>query len=222
MCGIEENVLRHWDKIGLFIPAKRDENTKYRYYDPQQIVQVNFIKVLTGLGIPLKTIAKISENRTAETLIRLFDEQEAVLDDELYRLQKAYSTMRILRSLFREGVAVEKPGEITLQTLDNVRITLGPANEIPWEGLNFYDGFKRYCLFANEHRVNLDYPIGGYYESLKYYTEQPSAPTRFFSVDPHGKDVCPAGEYLVIHIQGYYGQMENAPQRLADYAREHV
>jgi len=219
MCGIEQSTLRYWDDIGLFSPAQRNTENGYRYYTPEQAIQVNFVKVLGNLGIPLKMIAEISENRTPETLIQLMDDQEAVLDEELHRLNNRYSTIRILRNFFREGLSVEKPGEISLQTLCNFPIILGPVNG-SWEDQDFYQSFTSYCNFANRHRINLNNPIGGYYESFEYYMEQPSMPTCFFSVDPRGKDSRPAGKYLVAYSQGYYGQMENMPQRLADYAQE--
>jgi DNA-binding transcriptional MerR regulator len=219
MCGVEQSTLRYWDEIGLFSPAQRNAENGYRYYTPEQAIQVNFIKVLSNLEVPLKAIAEISENRTPETLIQLMEAQEAVLDGEFHRLNNMYSTIRILRNFFREGLSVEKPEEISLQMLCDFPIILGPANS-PWDGLHFYEGFTNYCNFANKHRVNLNNPVGGYYESFEYYMEWPSVPTCFFSVDPRGKDSRPAGKYLVAYIQGSYGQMENTPQRLADYAQE--
>jgi effector-binding domain-containing protein len=50
------------------------------------------------------------------------------------------------------------------------------------------------------------------------FLHQPSKPTRFFSIDPKGRQKKPAGLYLVGYTRGYYGQTGDLPQRMADYA----
>jgi effector-binding domain-containing protein len=47
----------------------------------------------------------------------------------------------------------------------------------------------------------------------------PSRPTRFFSLDPHGRDRRNAGQYLVAYNRGYYGEFGDLPQRLLAHAR---
>ena len=38
--------LRHYDRIGLVKPSKKDEWTKYRYYTEQDIVRLNTVRAL--------------------------------------------------------------------------------------------------------------------------------------------------------------------------------
>jgi len=220
MSGIEQSTLRYWDDIGLFRPAHRNQDNSYRYYSPEQITLVNFIKVLSNLSVPLKVIASVSENRTPETMLRLMEQQEAVLDTELSRLHEAYSTIHTLRDTIQRGINAPDVDHISVQNISAMPITLGPPNEL-WKDQNFYQAFMHYCRYAKENRVNLNNPVGGYYESMEYYLRDPSVPTRFFSADPRGLDKRPAGKYLVGYAQGYYGQKGDTPQRMADYAQEH-
>ena len=218
MSGLEQSTLRYWDDIGLFSPAQRGENNSYRYYAPDQIVLANFIKVLSKLGIPLKTISKIKENRTPETILRLMEQKELALDAELTRLQEAYTTIHTLRGVIREGVdAPADANHLEVRTLEALPLALGPANK-PWAEPNFHREFIRYCRHAKENRVNLNTPIGGYFNSMERFSLQPFMPARFFSLDPQGSDKRAAGKYLVGYTRGCYGQMGDAAQRMEAYA----
>lgn len=219
MSGVEQSTLRYWDDIGLFRPARRDEDNNYRYYSPEQIMLVNFIKVLSSLNIPLKVIGRISENRSPETILRLMEQQETVLDAELNRLHEAYSTIHTLRTLIREGLSAPGPGHISVQAMEPLPIVLGPANDFGDQ--SFYQPFMRYCVYAKENRVNLHSPVGGCFDSMDAFLSSPSQPNRFFSVSPQGSDQRAGGKCLVGYVQGYYGDMGDLPQRMAAYAAEH-
>ena len=219
MSGLEQSTLRYWDDIGLFKPALRNPDNSYRYYSPEQIILVNFIKVLSNLHVPLKVIASVSENRSPEDILRLMEQQEAILDTQLNRLQASYSTIHTLRDVIKQGIDVPDAGQIAVQALAPMSIALGPYNEA-WEGLSFYQGFIRYCQYAKENRVNLNNPIGGYYDSMEHFLSASSVPSRFFSVDPRGSDERAAGKYLVGYARGYYGQLGDVARRLDDFAAE--
>jgi len=214
MSGLEQSTLRYWDDIGLFSPAQRNMETGYRYYLPEQIILINFIKVLSSLHVPLKTIAIVSENRSPETILRLMEQQEDILDAQLSRLHASYSTIHTLRDIIRQGIDVSDAEHISVQSLEVMPIVLGPQSE---EGLNFYQNFVRYCQHAKANRINLNNPIGGYYESLERFLETPSVPSRFFSVDPCSHDVRAAGKYIVSYARGYYSRLAAAALRLDEF-----
>ena len=219
MSGLEQSTLRYWDDIGLFSPAHRNPDNSYRYYSPEQIVLVNFIKVLSSLHIPLKVIAKVSENRTPEDILKLMEQQETILDKEITRLHEAHSTIHTLRDVIRQGLEVQDPEHISVQRLVSMPIALGPPNE-PWEECNFYQSLLRYYQYAKVNRFNTNNPIGGYYKSMEHFLSAPSVPSRFFSVDPRGNDERAAGQYLVGYAQGYYGKLSEAAQRLDEFAAQ--
>ena len=215
MSDLEQSTLRYWDEIGLFKPAYRNPDNGYRHYAPEQIVLINFIKVLSSLNVPLKTIADVSENRSPEAILHLMEQQEELLDAQLNRLHASYSTIHTLRDIIRRGMEAPDAAHISVQSLDAMPITLGPANE---EGHDFYRSFVRYCQHAKANRINLNNPIGGYYGSMKRFLETPCVPARFFSIDPHGHDARAAGRYIVGYARGHYNRLEEAALRLEEFA----
>ena len=215
--GIEQTTLRYWGDIGLFSPTCRNPDNGYRYYSPDQIVLANFFKVLSNLGIPLKDIVSVSENRSPEAILKLLDQLEAPLLMNLRCLQESFSTLHSLRNVLNQSIDISDAKQISVQALEAMPITLGPRNE-NGEELDYYHSFIRYCQYANKNHIDLNNPIGGYYESLKYFLSVPSSPTRFFSVNSCGNDKRAAGEYLVGYSRGYYGQLSDAVQRLDEFA----
>lgn len=53
--------LRHYDRIGLVKPSRKDEWTKYRYYTEQDIVRLNTVRALQLMDLPLQEIKKVLE-----------------------------------------------------------------------------------------------------------------------------------------------------------------
>jgi DNA-binding transcriptional MerR regulator len=51
-------LLRHYDEIGLFKPARVESDTGYRYYSAAQLPTLNRILVLRDLGLSLQQIAQ--------------------------------------------------------------------------------------------------------------------------------------------------------------------
>jgi len=217
--GLNESTLRYYDQIGLLSPELRGEN-RYRYYSPLQTIMVEFIKVMIEVGVPLSTIKEMSANRTPEAVLALLMQQEHKLDVQLHDLQTAYTIIHTYRNTIQAGIGVRELG-IAARDLDATSLTLGPINN--FNGCaNFYKPFMQFCTTAHEHKINLNYPIGGYYKDAQAFFDAPSQPTRFFSLDPRGYTKRKAGQYLVAHNKGYYGEFGELPQKLRDYAQTHT
>ncbi|MBM7854737.1 DNA-binding transcriptional MerR regulator [Desulfohalotomaculum tongense] len=75
ICKVTTRALRHYENIGLLVPAKVDENNQYRYYTSDQIPVVKNICFLKELGIPLKIIAEINDKITQPEEIRVILEE---------------------------------------------------------------------------------------------------------------------------------------------------
>ena len=66
---VSVRTLRHYDNLDLLKPTHVDPRTGYRYYSPDQVVQLHRILVLRDLGVPLSEIAQlIDENVTVDQL----------------------------------------------------------------------------------------------------------------------------------------------------------
>ena len=60
ICQVSVKTLRHYDKLGLLVPAKTDPLTGYRYYRTEQIDAMNFIQRLKRYGFSLEEIMQIA------------------------------------------------------------------------------------------------------------------------------------------------------------------
>ena len=59
MVGVSERTLRHYDKIGLLVPASVDGLTGYRWYGVAELSRLERIRGLQRLGLPLRQIADL-------------------------------------------------------------------------------------------------------------------------------------------------------------------
>ncbi|MDR0917085.1 MAG: MerR family DNA-binding transcriptional regulator [Oscillospiraceae bacterium] len=218
LTGMNQSTLRYYDKIGLFSPVKRGENG-YRYYSPQQTVTVNLVNVLNDLQTSLKDIGEQEKSRTPESILELLTKQETKFDNEMRRLHLAYSITHVFRNLIQEGIAANEY-EISDVKSDALPLILGAINDFS-ENRFFYETFIRFCQEAKSNRVNLSYPVGGFFNSIDDFVSESSQPARFFSLDPAGLEEKAAGRYLVGYTRGYYGEMGDVGQRLLAYAEEH-
>jgi DNA-binding transcriptional MerR regulator len=237
---IDPSTLRYWDELGLFSPAFRDNDNNYRYYSPSQIIAVNFITIMSNIGVSLKTIKELTKDRNPEGTVRLIEQQERAIDRKIYKLLEAQSLSRARSELIRygmmakegfavvDGVVVSKdtPGaemvdesKMTILDYDEATHTLGPHIETGGEE-NFYRTFVEFCNHADNARVNLNFPIGGCYDDMQTFVENPVVPSRYCSLDPTGGHVRPAGKYLVGYHRGYYGDFGDFPKRFAKHIEE--
>ena len=83
--GISTRALHLYDKIGLFCPAKTDEANGYRYYDTEQMLELNTILSFKKVGLPLKDIkeiilSKYSKEIIAKKLLERKNENQKIID----------------------------------------------------------------------------------------------------------------------------------------------
>jgi len=218
MTGTSESTLRYYDKLGLFTPAARGRNN-YRFYSPYQMIVLNFIKVLTELGVPLTRIKSLTKNRDPKGVLRLLMERGRILDNELQKLYASYSVIHAFEQNIHAALLVDE-AEISINRVDEIRVTLGPDCSF-YDDTHFYSAFVDFCETMTDIGGNLNYPSGGCYDDMDTFIKNPSRPSRFFLFEPHGRHKVAQGNYLSAYIRGYYGNMGDAAQRLTAYANEH-
>lgn len=216
--GVTQSTLRYYDSIGLLSPISRGENN-YRYYAPSQIMMVKYLKILTDLNVPLSDINEIRKTRAPERTLNMLIRQEGELDNRLQELQTAYSIIHTIRDNIKAGVLV-RDDDMDIRLLEETRVILGGIND--YGGMkSFYKPFVKFCNSADENRINLSYPVGGYFDNVDAFLAAPSQPARFFSQDPRGNHKRKGGRYLIVYTRGFYGEMGDLPQRLIAYAQTH-
>lgn len=69
--GVSTRALHLYDRIELFCPNKTDESNGYRYYDTDQMFELNTILSFKKLGLTLKDIKEIKLSGYAKDIIVL-------------------------------------------------------------------------------------------------------------------------------------------------------
>ena len=231
LSGVKSSTLRYWDEIGLFSPVKRDQINNYRYYSSEQTITVNFVKVLSSLRIPLKTIIEIEKNRTPESINLLIERHEKLLDMEMRLLRERYSIIHTRRDMISFGqrvidgmktdsgtvVDLEK---ISIINMEETEFILGPPTDFAADE-KFYRPFLQFSRQLKRMRANQSFPVGGLHDDFDGFMKSPGQPDHFISIDPIGSNVRPAGEYLVGFNRNYYGQFDDLPERMQKYIKRH-
>ena len=83
--------LRHYDRIGLVKPSKKDEWTKYRYYTEQDLVRLNTVRALQLMDLPLQEIKRVlaedyqkNKKPSNEFIVEFADKYKLEIPFDLY------------------------------------------------------------------------------------------------------------------------------------------
>ncbi len=216
---IPVNRLRYYDKINLFVPASRilDPDSKKIRYSPVQITEIGFVRVMMNIGVKTKTILDHADKRTPESTAKLISSQVHEAARKARSLDEAGMVVTIRNALINEGMNATET-EMTVVQKPVLKMVLGDSNN--FKGKNgFYDEFARFCDDLSRWHFSVDYPVGGLFDSMEDFIANPSQPQRFFSLDPRGSDVRPAGLYLTGYTRGYYGETNGLEHRMAYHAK---
>ncbi len=220
LVGITVKSLRNYDKKGIFHPAKHgvEHENNYRYYSAPQIITAKLIRVLTEIGVPLETIKSLAQTRTPEKVLKILCQNRKKMDDEIRFYQDASSVVDAFIGLIQEGMSITE-NEITLNEMPERRIILGDKNHFAYPGV-FIDEFIRFYKSAHEPYLNMSFPVGAYWPDIKSFLDAPVSPARFYSLDPKGNERIKSGLYLNAYTRGYYGCINDLPERMETYAKK--
>lgn len=187
--------LRHYDRIGLVKPSKKDEWTHYRYYTEQDIVRLNTVRALQLMDLPLQEIKKVLEYDDLEKIIDFLDQAEKKADEKISALQYSKSKIRLARADYeRKRQGQQDSRRVFVREYPERVILLSDTLETPtldnlWNYLShFYDKVTP----ARKDRFSFEDLAGMYTENGR---------TRLFAVctryeETEGLKVLPKGRYL--------------------------
>ncbi|XMB65968.1 MerR family transcriptional regulator [Mycoplasmatota bacterium zrk1] len=94
-------MLRHYDEIGLFKPAKIDDFTGYRHYSATQIKRLNLIISLRKMGFSLAEISVVTDKDTDKKLREMLTQKKDMVkfnikleNDKLKRISSAIENLK--------------------------------------------------------------------------------------------------------------------------------
>ena len=138
--------LRHYDRIGLVKPSKKDEWTNYRYYTEQDIVRLNTVRALQMMDLPLQEIKKVLEYDDLEKIIDFLRQTEQKADEKIAALQYSKSKIQLAKADYERKLQAQQTFQgIILKDLPERVILLSDTLEVPtldnlWNYLShFYD-----------------------------------------------------------------------------------
>lgn len=187
--------LRHYDRIGLVKPSKKDEWTNYRYYTERDIVLLNTVRALQLMDLPLQEIKKVLEYDDLEKIIDFLTQAEKRADEKIAALRRSKSKIQLARDDYERKLQMRKsPGGTFVKDIPERIVLLSDTLETPtldnlWNYLShFYDKVSPELRnrFAFEDLAGI-------------YTE--NEVSRLFAVciryaDTGGLKVLPEGKYL--------------------------
>ena len=187
--------LRHYDRIGLVKPSKRDEWTNYRYYTEQDIVRLNTVRALQLMDLSLQEIKEVLEYDDLEKIIDFLAQTEKKADEKIAALQYSKAKIQLAKSDYEEKLrARESLNGPVLRDIPERVILLSDTLEAPtldnlW---NYHRHF--YAEIAPDLKEEFSFE-----DLAGIYTENDRA--RLFAVCTHyakidGLKVLPRGKYL--------------------------
>lgn len=218
--GLSVPTLRNYDRKGILLPTMRGAgvDTKRRHYSPMQITTAKMIRVLAEMRVPLAKIKELTKDRSPDKLLKQLRKSRDAAEDNIRFYQDVHSVIDTYVNLLHEGISATET-EIAMTEAPAVPILLGGKNDYTGT-TGFMREYTRFCCSIHVPNLNTSFPVGGYWDSMDAYLREPSLPERFFSLDRKGHEQQPAGSYLIGYTRGYYGQVGNLPQKMADYAEK--
>lgn len=90
--------LRHYDRIGLVTPSKRDEWSRYRHYTEQDVVRLHTVRALQLMDLSLQEIKKVLEYDELEEIVDFLAQAEKKADEKIAMLQYSKSKIQLARA----------------------------------------------------------------------------------------------------------------------------
>lgn len=138
--------LRHYDRIGLVKPSKKDEWTNYRYYTERDIVRLNTVRALQLMDLPLQEIKKVLEYDDLEKIVDFLAQAEKKADEKIAALQYSKSKIQLAKTGYERKLQGQQKFDSTfIKDYPERVILLSDTLEVPtldnlWNYLShFYD-----------------------------------------------------------------------------------
>lgn len=193
--GTTSETLRHYDRIGLVKPSKKDEWTNYRYYTEQDIVRLNTVRALQLMDLPLQEIKKVLEYDDLEKIVDFLTQAEKKADEKIAALQHSKSKIQLAKADYESKLQSRKyQNGIFIKEMPERVILLSDTLEVPT-----LDSLWNYLSHFYE-KVTPALKEQFYFEDLAgIYTE--NGLSRLFAVcirygEIDGLKILPKGKYL--------------------------
>jgi len=113
LCNVTTKQLRHYDENHILSPCYKDNETNYRYYSERQLEEILLIKELKRIGLSLKNIANLLNDRNLISLKKELESSIQQAREELHDAQQKYDQtievfLRVLSAIDSVGWVEQK------------------------------------------------------------------------------------------------------------------
>ncbi len=200
--NMDVQLLRHYDKIGLLVPAVRHEDSKRRYYYIDQVYRLATIRYLRKLGYSLKKIKQFMEARGVAYTVDTLRQQSEILHKQLDELLTIDRIIQKKLAFVQEETKNLDMAAIGVKSFpERVFVLIGPES----------------ILFT--HDLFYFYPTVGFYENNKkwfgayLFEKQANVDLDDEKYAPQLSRI-PAGRYLYGYHHGPYQSISESIERL--------
>lgn len=102
--------LRHYDRIGLVKPSKKDPWTHYRYYTQQDLVRLNTVRALQLMDLPLQEIKKVLEYDDLEKIVDFLTQAEKKAEEKIAALEYSKSKIQLAKADYEKKLRGQQRG----------------------------------------------------------------------------------------------------------------
>jgi DNA-binding transcriptional MerR regulator len=212
-----KNTLIHYAEIGLLSPVLRNEENGYRYYSIGQLADLNMIRTLQALGMPLAEIKTLKDRRTPELAEEVFTQLLDTIGEKIAEWVRAQKLLFTLRKAIHAAKNVDE-NAITIQFLPPEAIVLGDLNDYS-RGKNDYSALVCFYDAISQKFPDLDlnYPVWAVFSEERIKRGDWVWPDRYYFYNPEGHDRRPAALYATGYTRCGYGQSDALYKRMLDF-----
>lgn len=221
LTGVTKHTLFHYDAIGLLCPEVKLDNG-YRYYTFSQLDIFEIIFSLKELNMPLQEIKAYVDGRTPESLLKLFERENLIIEERMQKLRQMQRWMKEKADCIQSGISAP-PEDIRVRHEEKRYMVLSGIESSDEMGWSIEIGkFLDYC---EEHGIRSPYGISfrqnladimeGTYDSYRTLYQLLSAKPKKVAYE-----VRPEGDYVTAYHKGRWQDIGMAYRRLVRYAQD--
>lgn len=193
LTGINTDNLRFYDREGLLVPERREDNG-YRSYSIKQLSTAYLITTLRSLDVGLEEIREYATSRNPEVMNKLFKKHDQRISQEIARLKETRDIMKLYISLANEAkIEDDYVCKVQYHRQENYFKCEDVLQELSNEEAEI-----QAFAYAWEHKVNLVCPLGIIIDTEVYNTSQKFRVKNYYFKSTKTKnDFKPEGYYAV-------------------------
>lgn len=108
LCRVTVKALKHYEKMGLLIPSKVDDWTRYRYYTPSQVRRLDHILHMKDMGFSLEEIGDMLDEETHKPSLPQMEEKARQTEEQIQQMQARLTTLEAMAAHQKEMDGMER------------------------------------------------------------------------------------------------------------------